>query len=64
LCGAKKYSYLPWHGRSLEIEVWSGLQTLNFLKERVKHNWNFWRGGEGSKIVHEEGMDIFWNNTL
>ena len=44
-----------------------GSLKVKFLKESMKLNWNFQRGGgEGlnPKTFHVRVIDIFWNNTL
>ena len=58
--GARKYS-MEGHWKFWGV---GWFQKLTMLKERVKLNSNFWRDGEGSKIFHEEGMDIFWTSIL
>jgi len=45
-----------------------GSQKQKFLKENMKLNWNFQRGGVvgdfKTKNIHGGGMDILWNNTM
>jgi len=43
-----------------------GSKRPKFLKESMKLNWNFQRGGglQSKKPIHGGGMDIFWNLTL
>ena len=42
----KNYPYSP-HGRSLEISRGRGSEKPKSLKESIKLNWNFQRGGGG-----------------
>ena len=47
--------------------VGEGAQKPKFLKESMKLNWNFQRGGAGSpnqKPLVGGIWDIFWNNKL
>ena len=50
LCGSRKYPYPP-HGWSLQIpRAWGGgSRKPKFLKESMKLNQNFQRGGGASK---------------
>ena len=58
MCGSKKYPYTPC-GNLLEIANRGeggggrgGFKTLNALKESMKLNWNFQRGGVGGSEHH------------
>ena len=59
LHGSRKYPYFP-YGRLLEIlKGKEDFKALNALKENVKQNWNFQRGGRfKQKTSHGGSIDI------
>ena len=50
MCSFRKYPY-PSQGRLTENPRGRGLSKAQFFKESVMLNWNFWRGGEGFKVL-------------
>ena len=66
ICGSRKYPYSP-HRRDWKFRGGGGSRRAKNLKQCMKLNWNFRRGGWGGHRANPflgGDMDTFWNHTM